>query len=177
MNTRDKEVLNMQLTLIPILARVWNKSSLELSDMFTKYDVLGYIDVCYEKYNSTGNQGIIDDLKEYIDLLPIPVLDGGHIMIALIEIAIRRPVPTKLVQPVTYFFMFVLISFMAIVSFFDVKKMLPPRWSNALEINIHRASSELEDDAETAASPETEVKTEAAETQAQQEASGETAGE
>ena len=68
MNTRDKEVLNMQLTLIPILARVWNKSYLELSDMFTKYDVLGYIDVCYEKYNSTGNQGIIDDLKEYIEM-------------------------------------------------------------------------------------------------------------
>ena len=68
MNTRDKEVLNMQLTLIPILARAWNKSYPELSDMFTKYDVLGYIDVCYEKYNSTGNQGIIDDLKEYIEM-------------------------------------------------------------------------------------------------------------
>ena len=111
------------------------------------------------------------------NLLPIPVLDGGHIMIALIEIAIRRPVPTKLVQPVTYFFMFVLISFMAIVSFFDVKKMLPPSWSNALEIKIHRASSELEGESETVATPETEVKTENAEKQAQQEASGETAGE
>ncbi|SFQ26761.1 Protein of unknown function [Lachnospiraceae bacterium XBB1006] len=54
MNTRDIEVLNMQFTLIPILARAWNKSYHELSDMFTKYDVLGYIDVCYEKYNSTG---------------------------------------------------------------------------------------------------------------------------
>ena len=111
------------------------------------------------------------------NLLPIPVLDGGHIMIALIEIAIRRPVPTKLVQPVTYFFMFVLISFMAIVSFFDVKKMLPPSWSNALEIKIHRASSELEGESETVATPETEVKTENAEAQAHEEASGETAGE
>ena len=39
-----------------------------LSEIFSKYDVLGYIDVCYEKYNSTGNQGIIDDLKEYIEM-------------------------------------------------------------------------------------------------------------
>ncbi len=116
------------------------------------------------------------------NLLPIPVLDGGHIMIALIEIAIRRPVPTKLVQPVTYFFMFVLISFMAIVSFYDVKKMLPRKWSDALEIKIHRAAGELEDgetaaaQAETAAEPED--KSEAAETQAQtQEAPGETPGE
>ena len=68
MNPRDKEVLNMQFTLIPILAKAWNKSYSELSDMFTKYDVLGYIDVCYEKYNSTGNQGIIDDLKDYIEM-------------------------------------------------------------------------------------------------------------
>jgi hypothetical protein len=111
------------------------------------------------------------------------VLDGGHIMIALIEIAIRRPVPAKLVQPVTYFFMFVLISFMAIVSFFDVKKMLPQSWSDALEIKIHRASGEPEGDAEasepaqTAVSAETEAKTEPAETQGQQEVSGETAGE
>jgi hypothetical protein len=76
------------------------------------------------------------------NLLPIPVLDGGHIMIALIEMAIRRPVPVKLVQPVTYFFMFVLIGFMVIVSFYDVKKMLPQSWSNALEVKIHRAASE-----------------------------------
>ncbi len=117
------------------------------------------------------------------NLLPIPVLDGGHIMIALIEMAIRRPVPTKLVQPVTYFFMFVLISFMAIVSFYDVKKMLPQKWSDALEIKIHRATGELEDgetaeSAQTEASAETEDKSEAAETQAQtQEAPGETPGE
>ena len=73
MNSRDKEVLNMQLTLIPILAQAWNKSYSELSDIFKKYDVPGYIDVCYEKYNSTGNQGIIDDLKDYIEM------QGGNI--------------------------------------------------------------------------------------------------
>ena len=46
MDTRDKEVLNMQFTLIPILAKAWNKSYSDLSDMFMKYDVPGYIDVC-----------------------------------------------------------------------------------------------------------------------------------
>ena len=73
MSMREKEVLNMQLTLIPVLAKAWNKSYPELSDLFQKYDVLGYIDVCYEKYNSPGNQGIIDDLKEYIEM------QGGRI--------------------------------------------------------------------------------------------------
>ena len=40
MSMRDKEVLNMQLVLIPILADAWKKTYSELSDMFKKYDVL-----------------------------------------------------------------------------------------------------------------------------------------
>ena len=68
MSSRDKEVLNMQLTLIPILVKAWNKTYSELSDIFKKYDVLSYIDVCYENYNSIGNQGMVDDLKDYIEM-------------------------------------------------------------------------------------------------------------
>ena len=68
MSMREKEVLNMQLVLIPILADAWKKTYSELSDIFKKYDVLSYIDVCYENFNSTGNQGIIDDLKDYIEM-------------------------------------------------------------------------------------------------------------
>lgn len=64
MSRRDREVLNMQLALIPVLAEAWKKTYSELSDIFKKYDVLSYIDVCYENYNSTGNQGIIDDLQD-----------------------------------------------------------------------------------------------------------------
>ena len=108
------------------------------------------------------------------NLLPVPVLDGGHIMIALIELIIRRPVPTKLVQPVTYFFMFVLIGFMVVVSFYDVKKMLPPEWSNALELNIHRAASETEEAPAEADSDFAKEKGSATEASAEAEASSET---
>lgn len=68
MTVREKEVLNMQLVLIPILSKAWDKSYAELSDILKEYDVLSYIDVCYENYNSTGNQGIINDLKDYIEM-------------------------------------------------------------------------------------------------------------
>ena len=68
MSMRDKEVLNMQLVLIPVLAEAWKKTYSELSDLLKKYDVLSYIDVCYENYNSTGNQGIINDLEDYIEM-------------------------------------------------------------------------------------------------------------
>ena len=68
MSMRDKEVLNMPLVLIPVLAEAWKKTYSELSDLLKKYDVLSYIDVCYENSNSTGNQGIIDDLQDYIEM-------------------------------------------------------------------------------------------------------------
>ena len=68
MSIRDKEVLNMQLVLIPVLSKAWKKSYADLAAIFVKYDVLGYIDECYEVYNSTGNQGIIDDLRDFIEM-------------------------------------------------------------------------------------------------------------
>ena len=68
MSARDREVLNMQLVLIPILAKAWKKTYSQLAVIFEKYDVLGYIDVCYENFNSTGNQGIIDELRDYIEM-------------------------------------------------------------------------------------------------------------
>lgn len=105
------------------------------------------------------------------NLLPIPVLDGGHIMIALIEIVIRRPIPSKLVQPVTYFFMFVLISFMVIVSFFDLKKMLPRSWSDSLDAMVSRSSDEPADSG-AAESPENKESSEAGEESGTEEPSG-----
>ena len=73
MYTRNDTVLNMQLALIPFLKNAWELSFSQLSDIFRKYDVLGYMDVCYENYNSTGNQGILEDLEEYIEM------QGGRI--------------------------------------------------------------------------------------------------
>lgn len=59
------------------------------------------------------------------NLLPIPVLDGGHILFAVVEIVARRPIPARLLQPLTYFFVVVLIGFMLLVTFHDVRKMIP----------------------------------------------------
>ena len=68
MSSREDAVLNMQITLIPILAKSWNMSYLQISELLKKFDILNYIDICYEEFNSTGNQGILDELEEYIEL-------------------------------------------------------------------------------------------------------------
>ena len=57
-----------------------------------------------------------------INLLPMPVLDGGHILMAIIEKIRRRPLSQKFVEYTTTVFAVVLISFMLYVTFFDLKR-------------------------------------------------------
>ena len=57
-----------------------------------------------------------------LNLLPVPVLDGGHILIALVEAIRRRPMPVRVLEYTTTVFAVLLISFMLYVSFNDVTK-------------------------------------------------------
>jgi regulator of sigma E protease len=57
-----------------------------------------------------------------LNLLPLPVLDGGHIVMSIIERIIRRPLPVKIQEYATTAFAVVLISFMLFVSFHDIKR-------------------------------------------------------
>ena len=61
-----------------------------------------------------------------INLLPIPVLDGGHILLSILEMICRRPVSRKILEPITIVFITLLIGFMVFVSFYDVKKLVTP---------------------------------------------------
>jgi regulator of sigma E protease len=56
------------------------------------------------------------------NLLPLPVLDGGHIFFGLLEIIFRRPVPQKLIKILSYIFVTLLISLMVFVTFFDIRR-------------------------------------------------------
>ena len=58
-----------------------------------------------------------------LNLLPIPVLDGGHIVLSLIEKIRRRPVSARLQEYATTAFAVLLISFMLYVTFFDLKRL------------------------------------------------------
>jgi regulator of sigma E protease len=57
-----------------------------------------------------------------INLLPIPVLDGGHILMAIIEKIWRRPLSFKFVEYTTTGFAMLLISLMLYITFFDIKR-------------------------------------------------------
>lgn len=61
-----------------------------------------------------------------LNLLPIPVLDGGHILLAFIELILRKPVSQKLLDPISYAFIAILIFFMLFVTFYDVRRIVNP---------------------------------------------------
>jgi len=58
-----------------------------------------------------------------LNLLPLPVLDGGHIVMAILEKLRGRPLNVKVVEYATTVFAVLLISFMLYVTFFDLKRL------------------------------------------------------
>ena len=57
-----------------------------------------------------------------MNLLPVPVLDGGHILLSLIEGVRRRPLSARFQEYTTTAFALLLISFMLYVTFFDIRR-------------------------------------------------------
>ena len=58
-----------------------------------------------------------------INLLPIPALDGGHLLFLLIEAIIRKPVPTKTKLIIQQVGMVILIGFMIFVIINDIARL------------------------------------------------------
>jgi regulator of sigma E protease len=119
------------------IADVWNKTINVLSALVhSKQTGVGVKDL-------SGPPGILAMLAAYINtdyrlalsflvllninlavlnLLPVPVLDGGHIMMAILERIRRRPLSVKFVEYTTTAFAVLLISFMLYVSFNDFRR-------------------------------------------------------
>lgn len=58
-----------------------------------------------------------------LNLLPIPVLDGGHIVLATIERIRRKPMSVRILQAVQTCFTVLIIGFMVYIAFFDVLEL------------------------------------------------------
>jgi regulator of sigma E protease len=59
-----------------------------------------------------------------LNMLPIPVLDGGHIVLALIESVRRKPVNMKILEWVQTACATLIIGYMLYISFFDIGDLL-----------------------------------------------------
>ena len=67
----------------------------------------------------------------FMNLLPIPILDGGHITILLVESVLRRDLSMGLKERITQFGFMMLMTLMAVVIFFDLSKNLPGLFSGS----------------------------------------------
>lgn len=112
----------MQMTLYALLHR---GSNVGLDDMsgpvgivhgLTRMAQRGWIDLIWFVALINVNLGIFN-------LLPIPVLDGGHMTFATISKLIGRPLPRILMEKLQFAFVILLLSFMAYVTFFDVGRV------------------------------------------------------
>ena len=72
------------------------------------------------------------------NLLPFPVLDGGHIVFGFIEIIFRRPLPTMVIKTLSVIFVTLLIGLMVFVTFADgrrlVRKFMPPAGEETVKV-------------------------------------------
>ena len=57
------------------------------------------------------------------NLLPLPVLDGGHILFGAVEMLIRRPLPDSVIKIATNIFVVLLVGLMLYVTFYDGKRL------------------------------------------------------
>jgi regulator of sigma E protease len=60
-----------------------------------------------------------------INLLPLPVLDGGHIALAMVEKLRGRPLSRRFKEYITGLFALLLICFMLYVSYNDIVQRFP----------------------------------------------------
>lgn len=58
------------------------------------------------------------------NLLPLPVLDGGHILFALYEGIFRRPVPQKVMERLTLVFVVILVSLILYATYNDILRFI-----------------------------------------------------
>lgn len=95
-----------------------------------------YKQVRHNGWDALGFLRFLDINLAILNLLPIPVLDGGLIFFALFELLTRRKPPKKLVDNLSIFFMWMFLSLMIFLVFRDVGRSR----------RIHKAMNEYEKD-------------------------------
>lgn len=64
----------------------------------------------------------------FMNLLPIPILDGGQITILAVEEVIRRDLSLQVKEVVSQVGFFMILALMVMVIYFDIVKSLPANW-------------------------------------------------
>jgi regulator of sigma E protease len=109
-------------TLAALLARHSNVSASQLSGP------VGIMNIFYFVLSNTDGWRtalwlavLINVNLAMLNLFPLPILDGGHILLSVIEWIRRRPLSMAILEPLQTGCALLLISYMAYITFFDVQ--------------------------------------------------------
>lgn len=81
-----------------------------------------------------------------LNMLPVPVLDGGHIVLALVESVRRKPVNIRFLEIVQTGFAVLIIGYMVYITFYDVQDL--PFVKGKLDKLEHRDAAKATDDSD-----------------------------
>lgn len=103
-----------------------SRSSLKPSHMSS---TLGIGMVLYNSIRTSPAYGIyliavISFALAIFNLLPLPVLDGGHIFFGLLEWATGKKIPSPVMKVISYIFIVLLIGLTLYITFFDGKRLV-----------------------------------------------------
>ncbi len=119
--------------VIKSLASLFN-GTFSINDMSGPVGIVGTIGDAYEEAKPMGVSAVILTLLNMITLLsanlgvmnliPFPALDGGRLLLFLIEAVRRKPANAMLEGKINYVGLMVLLAFMVYISIHDVLKLL-----------------------------------------------------
>jgi len=120
---------------------------------------LGIIMMLWYKLKLEGLRGgfsfiiLITFSLAMINLLPLPVLDGGHIVYALLELIFRRRIPVKVIAILQNTFAALLIALMLYITAFDGKRLFQ-RLSFGIQNGKNSSQTEAVSEPKTQQEPE-----------------------
>jgi regulator of sigma E protease len=77
----------------------------------------------YAKMDFWSLTAMLSMVLAFMNILPIPALDGGHVLILLIEGAIRRDLPLRVKMVIQQVGFFLMLGLMALIFFNDIVKL------------------------------------------------------
>ena len=90
-----------------------------------------YLSIRHDFWSGLGFLRYLNVNLAILNLLPIPVLDGGLILFALIAIVFRRRVPQKIVTTLSMGFMYLLLALMGLLLWRDCSRIVTRQLQNA----------------------------------------------
>jgi regulator of sigma E protease len=120
--------LSMMAIVNTFEALLSRKSDIKLQHMSGPVQIVRIYYILFESENgwlqAIWFSVILNVNLALLNLLPIPILDGGHIVLALVEWVRRRPLNARVLAYVQYAFASLIIGFMLYVTFFDAQDWL-----------------------------------------------------